>query len=791
MPSMNRTKAETLEILRREGCRVPTPVHFSVREWDSDRGRCLQEVLTGLKGCGGLAVRSSCHLEDREDDSKAGAFRSVLSVAPEANAIEAAVVEVIASYGEAVDAADQVLVQPMVPDVAMSGVVMTRDREDGSPYYVIEYDDESGKTDSVTGGSGIVAKTVHVFRNFRNSDFDSTRLLQVAREARKVEGILGSTRLDIEFCLDRAGTVHILQARTIGGSSRWIMDLEDEIVDKVSWVEEALAAWNAPRGGIWGGRTILGVMPDWNPAEIVGLHPRPLASSLYRSLVTAKIWSRARRSMGYREMPSADLVLLLAGRPFVDVRASFNSFLPDGVEEKDGTRLVDGWLDRLEKHPEFHDKVEFEIAQTVYDPCFEDDWRSRTPGLLDAEGFARWKGALHAMTRKLLDTSPDGSLRRSLSVVEALARRQEQRGSALPVRPAALLARASELLDEAREEGTLPFAVVARHAFVAEAFLRGAVRRGALGADEVQQFRSGVRTVTSRFGEDCTRVRKGELDSSVFLERYGHLRPGTYDILSPRYADAPEAILSGAVPDSAPGMHGDFQSGPGLDRLLREMDMPLDGASFLEYARMAIAGREYAKFVFTRSLSDALECIARWGEASGTTREELSWLSVDEILGMLVEPPLAPVRDVILPLVEQARRMERIGHGLKLGYLIRSPRDVYVMPRHRSAPNFVTRKVARGPVVHLDGRDFSVPDLNGAVVCIRNADPGFDWLFARGIAALVTQFGGTNSHMAIRCTEYGIPAAIGCGEQLFESIRCARSCELDAGANSIIPLETP
>ena len=59
-------------------------------------------------------------------------------------------------------------------------------------------------------------------------------------------------------------------------------------------------------------------------------------------------------------------------------------------------------------------------------------------------------------------------------------------------------------------------------------------------------------------------------------------------------------------------------------------------------------------------------------------------------------------------------------------------------------------------------------DLTGAIICMENADPGFDWIFTRSIAGLVTRFGGTNSHMAVRCAEYGLPAAIGVGERLFD-----------------------
>lgn len=785
------TKAEVIATLAEAGFRVPETFFFTVGRWRSSPEAVVDDLLERIPLAVPLAVRSSCRREDREDSSLAGAFLSRLDVpAPPDPRFWSAVEDVVASYGAAVDEADQILVQPMVRGVVMSGVVMTRDMDDGSPYYAVEYDDESGRTDSVTGGSGAISKTVHVFRQFRNSDFDSPRLLQVVRTARQVESFLGSNRLDIEFCLDDEDNLHILQVRPIGGSARWSLELDEEIVDKISFVEEALAAWDRPQEGIWGRRTILGVMPDWNPAEIIGIQPRPLAASLYRNLITRRTWSLARESMGYRSLPPADLMVLLAGRPYIDVRASFNSFLPEGVSEKTGTALVEAWLDRLASHPEFHDKVEFEVAQTVADPLVEENYRSRTPGVLSPGGFKEWSHLLASMTRRCLDPGSEGGLRKAMELVRSLAERQARRGGELPARPSELLARVDSLLEEGRSLGASPFSVIARHAFIAEAFLRAAVAKEALTGDEVDRFRSGVRTISGEFGEAVRSVLAGRLSQADFLERFGHLRPGTYDILSPRYADHPESILQGSSPEPRPEPSRALPDLGALDRLLRS-SLPggPDAKALLDYAAHAIAGREWAKFVFTRNLSEAVECIARWGEQSGLGREELSWLSIDDLLESRVRPSLCSPREWCRPLVEMGRHTAKVGRGLKLGYLIRSPRDVYVMPRHRSAPNFVTEKRVRGAVVHLDGRDFGVEGLVGAVVCIRNADPGFDWLFSRGIAGLVTQFGGTNSHMAIRCTEYGIPAAIGCGEQLFEAVRRSRNCELDAANKHLRPLE--
>ena len=56
-------------------------------------------------------------------------------------------------------------------------------------------------------------------------------------------------------------------------------------------------------------------------------------------------------------------------------------------------------------------------------------------------------------------------------------------------------------------------------------------------------------------------------------------------------------------------------------------------------------------------------------------------------------------------------------------------------------------------------------NIEGKIIFIKSADPGYDYIFSKNIGGLVTQFGGANSHMAIRCAELGIPAIIGCGEK--------------------------
>ncbi len=165
---------------------------------------------------------------------------------------------------------------------------------------------------------------------------------------------------------------------------------------------------------------------------------------------------------------------------------------------------------------------------------------------------------------------------------------------------------------------------------------------------------------------------------------------------------------------------------------------------------------KYVKFLYTKQVSDALEIISNVGAQYGCNREEMSFLTHSDIENMLrlhirhrpsdsrnlgVEPGLMAAEPAV-----------------RLPDLLTSPDDILGFEVEASAPNFVTYETVQAPVaLSLDN------DLRGKIVFIETADPGYDWVFTRGIAGFITRYGGENSHMAIRAREFGIPAVVGAG----------------------------
>ena len=514
-------------------------------------------------------------------------------------------------------------------------------------------------------------------------------------------------------------------------------------------------------------------MPDWNPAEIIGIRPKPLALSLYRELVTDAIWAYQRHNYGYRNLRSFPLMLHFFGLPYIDVRVSFNSFIPADLEEGLAGRLVDYYIDRLLAEPTLHDKVEFEIIFS----CYTLDLPERLERLAKA-GFTNEEretiaDSLRRLTNRIIH-SKDGLWRQDAAKLETLnARREELLSSS-----ADPLERIYWLLEDAKRYGTLPFAGLARAGFVAVQMLRSLVAVGVFSQADYGAFLAGVTTVSRQLARD-----RATLDRTSFLARYGHLRPGTYDILSPRYDEAPELYFDWNLRPPAPEPVRPFSiTLPQMREvasLLEAHGLQPDPLGLFDFLQAGIELRELSKFHFTRNLSDALALVAAYGSQWGFSLEELAYCDIAAFKELYIAA--ARPKDVLGRSIEQGKARYNETLSLSLPPLITRPDDVWGFEWPATEPNFITQNRVTAPVVGCDRRH----SLTGAIVCIPNADPGFDWLFAYPIAGLITAWGGANSHMAIRAGELDLPAVIGAGEMLYRRWSEAPRLHLDCAGRRV------
>ena len=760
------TKAETLERLTPllESARILPLFRFAARRWTDQRATILARIASKPWAERKLIVRSSAAAEDSGEGSLAGRFTSIAGVAGQTE-LARAIDQVIASYGP-LGAGDQVLIQPQLAGITLSGVAFSRDPANGAPYIVINYD-LSGDSAAVTGGRAGGLRTFVYWKHGHASC--EPRLQAVIALTGELERLFAHDSLDIEFAFDDSDRLFLFQVRKL--------ILRDALPDSardhgrlLSAIADKIALGMRPHPYLHGARTVYGVMPDWNPAEIIGIRPRPLALSLYRALVTDAIWAYQRNNYGYKNLRSFPLMIHFHGLPYIDVRVSFNSFVPRDIDGALADRLVNYYIERLLAAPVLHDKVEFEIVFS----CYTLDLPEKL-AVLDGQGFDqadrdRLKDSLRSLTNRIIHR--DAGLWR---VDGGKLKRLEERQAAIMNSDLDKIARIYWLLEDCKRYGTLPFAGLARAGFIAVQLLRSMVAVGVLSETDAAQFMSSLDTVSGRLGRDLA-----QLSRATFLAKYGHLRPGTYDILSPRYDEAPDRYFdwSGIAANAEPEAKAeDFRLSLGqmheIGRLLAAHGLDHDLVGLFDFLKAGIEGREYAKFLFTRSLSDALSLVERLGADHGFTIDDMSYADIGAVYELYGAG--AEVAETLGESIERGRARYRRARQILLPPLLTSADDVWSFHMPPSEPNYITHKQAIGPVRNTGKPD----DLAGAIILIPNADPGFDWIFCRNIAGFITAYGGSNSHMAIRASELGLPAVIGAGEALYAKWAGAHTLRID------------
>lgn len=771
---MNRlgTKAETLAQIYQKlnYAEVLPQFTFTVDEWRHSQKRIRKE-FSALEWRESVIVRSSSLSEDTQQSSEAGRYESVADVSGK-DAFQKAVETVIASYDDD-NTANQVLVQPMLSDVRICGVAFTLDPNTMGNYYVINYDDH-GSTSAVTSGQGTQNKLYYRFKEADERKIEKPdemdRLCQALHE---LECFFEQDNLDVEFAF-AGGELYILQVRTL--CVRQERTDREAQKQELSLIEKKIRQEQCEKPFLCGKRTIYSVMTDWNPAEMIGIRPKPLALSLYREIITDNVWAYQRDNYGYRNLRSFPLMVDFAGLPYIDVRVSFNSFVPAELEEELSEKLVNYYLDRLAENPGKHDKAEFEIVFS----CYTLDLPERIQ-ILKKYGFTddeigKITDALRNVTNHIIDHE-DGLWRKDYAKIRKLNQRYEE------IMKSGLsdLEKVYWLLEDCKRYGTLPFAGLARGGFIAVQILQSLVTCGIITKRDYDRFMNGVNTVSSDMNADFK-----ELSREAFLKKYGHLRPGTYDITSPRYDESPELYFTWgqpaeeAEPDGAEEKEEFRLSLHQLNQLkqkLFENGLTNDILDLMDFIKTVIEGREYGKFAFTRNLSRAMELIAEIGKENGIDREDCSFLNVRTIYDLYSST--RDKRTEYLHSIRQGKISYHMTRSVTLPPVITEADDVMKFYYPDSEPNFITSGKVTGEVCCLGTTDDN-GDLKGKIVLIPSADPGYDWVFSRGISGLVTMYGGANSHMAIRAGELGIPAAVGVGEKQFAEYENAACLEIDA-----------
>jgi len=758
------TKANTLQKLKPllQKSIIEKTYVFTVSDWNTYSEEVLLDIKEKFQQAK-IVIRSSCLNEDTMLESKAGLYQSRLNIdSQNIQECSNAISEVIESYStEGDQLSDQILVQQYTNDVFISGVLFTKELGTNAPYYIINYD-KGSQTDTVTSGQNAFLLKIFKHTHRRILEQHWQNLLDSVDE---IENIIPELSLDIEFAIKNSGEVVIFQVRPLAANhecrSLNVVEIEKTInFHTKNYYKQVLAQQDILKGE----PLVLSDMAFWNPAELIGSQPSPLAYDIFNLLFMKKSWRIGLQSLSYANVPASPLMYQYGNKPYIHVNLAFLSLFPNLIQEKHQKLLYKAYIKKIISQPYLHDKVEFEVLATAYDF----NLYNRMKALLDNQ-------MNEAELNMLVDNYADFTqslIQRSVhtfsSIQDKLDALDQRRLDILDQNRAGtlgLISAIETLLITCEELGAVPFVTSARMAFIAEALLQSLVTVNILNQESYQKIKNSFQTVGFDVTYASVKVARGDKTVAEFMAEYGHLRAGTYDITQKRYDQMSMILTDGDVVQEKVGLTATEKDR--INCYLQESVLKISFDDFYTFTKKAIELRESTKLIFTRSISDCLEMIAELAGENHLTRTQVSFLKFNEVLSL---PNFEKVQ--IDTLIKKRQSAHSFNKLVALPSLIHSQSDFSVIRGLPCKPNFVSAQKISGEVLILK-EDTPPETLRNRIILIESADPGFHWILAYGIKGLVTQYGGAASHMAICCAEMNIPAAIGCGDKYLDLMKCS------------------
>ena len=763
-------KATTLQKLKIKSAIIPKILSFKVSDYFKNKNFYLNKIKKEFKQ---VAIRSSNFAEDNNHSSGAGKFLSILNI--DANNkihVNNNIKKVINSYKNYKHKKNRILIQEMVKDIVVSGVATSCVKEDLSPYYVINISKSSDST-IITSGKDTNNETYYVYENCK---------IKLPNNLSKIKKLIDSLKikfkedlLDIEFAINKKGKIFLLQVRKLIVLKNKHYYKKDKFfykhLDKLSKKIKKIKKRNY---FLLGKTTSFGVMPDWNPAEIIGRRPTPLALSLYRELITDNIWALQRRDYGYKNLENSGLLSSFFGMPYIDTRVDFNSWIPNELNNNLAEKLVNFYLTKLRKQPHLHDKIEFEIALT----CFTFSTHQR----------------LKELPNKIFTKKEKGEIFQSLKNINSIAYKELDNASKKLKELELRIQKISDsktynldkiywLIEDCKKFGTLPFAGMARCGFIAVELLNSFVEQNLINTNEKQKFLKSIKTIASDLNLDLLKK-----DKKNFIKKYGHLRPNTYDIDTLNYRDGFQTYFNKRNTKTKKITDKKFNFSKKtmlkIDKQLKKNAHSINAYKLIRFIKESIKMREYSKFVFSKSINEIFQNLKILFRRIKLNKNEIKFLSIQKIKELFYDLNHNDLKKIFLKEIKTSKLQYIKNKFIKLPANIFDQNDVYYFRLEKDEPNFITNQNVTGEILILKDLMKS-KKFSNKIICIENADPGYDFLFSYNIRGLVTKYGGVNSHMSIRCNELNIPASIGVGDKIFSELINSDKVQLNCANNTL------
>ncbi len=686
-----------------------------------------------------IMIRSNSSSEDKDSSSSAGKYLSIGPIEKtDLETIKKSWEMVINSYEEQDN--QSVIFQNYIEN-AKSVSVLTSYKVGSDSAYRTFSTYYGSETDAITSGKYSEINNFFMHRSFDILPKKYEKYNVYLKIITQLEDLFKNKQLDIEMVLDKNNSPQLLQVRPLMGKklNKESIFEEKDVIDRNLKNYKKLNKTTADR---FGTNQIYSNMSDMNPAEMIGKKPDNIAFGLYKFMFTDTTWNIQRGEFGYRKYSGGKLMELFNNVAYINVNHSLNSFLTRNLQKESCEEIINYQLNKLKENPHLHDSIEFDISRSSYVFDTVEEFSKEYKNIISPSEIIKWHNDLIQ-----IDTQNKSTLEKNKKIILRTFSKLDKNFEYSK----------KENIKLIRDTMALPFTHHSRLGFVYFAQLNSLLEKEVISEDQKKLLLLSVNSVSTKMKADAYEVKIGKKTLEGFLDVYGHIRAGNYNLLSSNLKNdlnfTESLINNSQQPLEDNILPKDIYTN--IEEYFTINEIPLEASAWIDMFQEGISTREDSKFYYTKGIDGILNEV---GEKNTSDRELFDLLDIE-----FNEENTSDMRlkNVLMP------------------DLITSNEDFYFYEEMSKNGNYIGQGTVIGDVLLIENEANRPNNLENKIVVIPAADPGWDWIFNYKIKSLVTKYGGPNSHMAIRCAEHNIPAILGVGENNFMVISNSKSLKID------------
>ena len=686
-----------------------------------------------------IMIRSNSSSEDKDYSSSAGKYLSIGPIEKtDLETIKKSWEMVINSYEEQDN--QSVIFQNYIEN-AKSVSVLTSYKVGSDSAYRTFSTYYGSETDAITSGKYSEINNFFMHRSFDILPKKYEKYNVYLKIITQLEDLFKNKQLDIEMVLDKNNSPQLLQVRPLMGKklNKESIFEEKDVIDRNLKNYKKLNKTTADR---FGTNQIYSNMSDMNPAEMIGKKPDNIAFGLYKFMFTDTTWNIQRGEFGYRKYSGGKLMELFNNVAYINVNHSLNSFLTRNLQKESCEEIINYQLNKLKENPHLHDSIEFDISRSSYVFDTVEEFSKEYKNIISPSEIIKWHNDLIQ-----IDTQNKSTLEKNKKIILSTFSKLDK----------SFEYSKKENIKLIRDTMALPFTHHSRLGFVYFAQLNSLLEKEVISEDQKKLLLLSVNSISTKMKADAYEVKIGKKTLEGFLDVYGHIRAGNYNLLSSNLKNnlnfTESLINNSEQPLEDNILPKDIYTN--IEEYFTINEIPLEASAWIDMFQEGISTRENSKFYYTKGIDGILNEV---GEKNTSDRELFDLLDIE-----FNEENTSDMRlkNVLMP------------------DLITSNEDFYFYEEMSKNGNYIGQGTVIGDVLLIENEANRPNNLENKIVVIPAADPGWDWIFNYKIKSLVTKYGGPNSHMAIRCAEHNIPAILGVGENNFTVISNSKSLKID------------